>query len=152
MTVADMRQLAVTTASAHRIDPTLVQAVCHHESGWNPWATRYEQGFFDRYVSEVRMPTVQTFGICSSVTERRLRATSFGLMQIMGQVARESGYKAVFLTQLCDPYPGLEYGCIKLARCLKANNNDPRGALLMFNGGADSGYPDKVLAHLKEYS
>lgn len=152
MDIVEMRKIAIATANAQGISPALVQAVCHHESGgWRTWASRYEPRFFDRYVAVHRMPKVQTFGLCSPDTERTLRATSFGLMQIMGQTAREFGFEGEFLTQLCDPHAGIEFGCRKLARCLKLKP-DVSEALLMYNGGGDPSYPGKVLAHLKEYS
>ncbi len=32
-------------------------------------------------------------------------------MQILGQTAREIGFDGTFLTELCDPEIGLEWGC-----------------------------------------
>ena len=150
MDIVEMRKIAIATANAQGIDPVLVQAVCHHESGnWRTWAGRYEPAFYSRYIEP--MVKVKTFGLCSVDTERTWRATSFGLMQIMGQTAREFGFEGEFLTQLCDPHAGIEFGCRKLARCLKLKSG-VRAALLSYNGGGDLDYPDKVLAHMEEYS
>lgn len=135
--------MARITAGAHHIDPALVCSICHHESAnWNPWAARYEPRFYSHYVAPLE-------GL--SETEKTLRATSFGLMQVMGQVAREFGFNGDYLTELLDPVHGLEYGCRKLARCLDRSGGDVRSALLLYNGGGDKTYPDKVLKHMTAY-
>lgn len=98
-------------AARHGLDPLLVAAIVQTESGGNPWATRFEPGFLAHYVDAAPA----RFGAVSVETERMGRATSFGPMQIMGQVARERGFTGIFLTELCDPETGLEYGCRHLA-------------------------------------
>lgn len=149
MNRAELVNIAKKIAVTYALDPALVCAVCHHESAnWNTWASRYEPGFFDKYVPQ----DAKTFGnVCSVDTERRLRATSFGLMQIMGQVARERGFTGEYLTELCDPLNGIEYGCRELARRMKNANGDVRKALLGYNGGGNPNYPNLVLAHYSEY-
>lgn len=143
MTPNQLQFLAKQAAQAHGIDPALVCSVCHHESdNWNQWAVRYEPAFYSVYIEKM---------VGLSNTEKTMRATSFGLMQIMGQTAREFGFEGTWLTQLCDPIQGLEYGCRKLARCLDRSNSDVRAALLLYNGGADKTYPDKVLAFMPRY-
>lgn len=143
MSLTQLQGAARTAAEAHGLDPALVCAVCHHESAnWKPWAARYEPGFYGRYVVGIQ-------GI--SETEKTLRATSFGLMQIMGQVARELGFHGDYLTELLDPVTNLEFGCRKLARCMDRASSDIRAALLLYNGGSDKGYPDRVLQHLPRY-
>lgn len=111
----DLILIAKAAANKHGIPLGLVKALCQQESGNNPWATRYEPAFLKRYVHA----KPERFGPISVETERQLRATSFGLMQIMGQVAREQGYQGVFLTELCDPAMGLEYSCRLLGKLLK---------------------------------
>ena len=118
----------------------LVLAVCEHESSWETYAVRYEPGFYARYIEKMTGLTA---------TEKTMRATSFGLMQVMGQVAREKGFSEKYLTALCDPVFGLTYGCKKLKECLDRENGDVRAALLRFNGGGDPNYPDLVLKHYK---
>lgn len=143
MTLLQLQGLARVAAEAHGIDPALVQAVCHHESAnWKQWAVRYEPGFYTKYVEKIA-------GI--SATEKTMRATSFGLMQCMGQVAREYGFAGDDLTELLDPVTNLEYGCRKLAKCLKLENGNVNRALLRYNGGSNQDYPDLVLRHLELY-
>ncbi|MFZ0821749.1 MAG: transglycosylase SLT domain-containing protein [Candidatus Acidiferrales bacterium] len=78
--------LARAAAAAHSLDPALVCAVVEQESAWNPWAIRYEPGFLARYVAPLF-----TAGKLST-TEAYARSFSWGLMQVMGQVAREHGF------------------------------------------------------------
>jgi soluble lytic murein transglycosylase-like protein len=104
--------LVAQRAAKYQIPAKLVGAIVQTESSGNTWAQRFEPAFLERYV-----PTApERFGACSRDTERTQRATSFGLMQIMGQVARELGCTLPFLTQLCEPEIGLDYGCRQLAR------------------------------------
>lgn len=143
-------------ARQHGLPIPLVNAIVEVESDGNLWAVRYEPAFFDRYISgHVK---VKTFGCCSLATENRLRACSFGPMQIMGQVARERGFEGEFLTQLCDPEIGLEYGCRHLALLadrIKATYGY-EGVIAAYNAGSprkqandrwiNEGYVRKVIA------
>jgi soluble lytic murein transglycosylase-like protein len=135
-------------------------AVSEHESSLNPWAGRYEPAFFVRYIrdrSQLQLGGYWPRGI-SEPTERAFRATSFGLMQLMGQVARELGFVGKYLTQLCDPETGIAYGAMHLAKKIKARGGDLRLGLSDYNdGGAWSDanvttYADPILARMKELS
>lgn len=138
--------LARHIACEHALDPALVCAVIEQESAWNPWAVRYEPSFLSRYVAPL-----YTAGKLSA-TETYARAISWGLMQVMGQVAREFGFDEPYLSELCDPATGIEYGCrILSARVVRAKGDVP-AALLAWNGGADQNYPAEVLARKRNYS
>ena len=128
------------------LDPALVCAVIEQESAWNPWAVRYEPGFLSRYIAPL-----YTAGKLSA-TEAYTRAMSWGLMQVMGQVAREFGFKDAPLSELCDPATGIEFGCRILAARLARAKGDVPSALLAWNGGADENYPAEVLARKRNYS
>ena len=109
--------LARAAAAYHELDftlpvssvlytgPALVCAMCEQESAWNTYAIRYEPGFRTRYVAPLGLPP----------TEEIARSISWGLMQVMGQVAREHGFDGKFLSALCDPALGLDIGCAALA-------------------------------------
>jgi soluble lytic murein transglycosylase-like protein len=103
--------VAELAAATHKLPADLVKAIIQVESSGNTFAIRYEPGFFTRYVPK----DAQRFG-ASLDTERTARAMSFGLMQVMGQVARELGCKEPFLSALCDPVTGIHYGCLLLAK------------------------------------
>src|SRR5260370_1366870 len=61
-------------------------------------------------------------------------------MQVMGQVARETGFDALFLSALCDPEQGLAVGCKVLRKKFDAMAGDTTRALLSWNGGANTAY------------
>ena len=119
--------LARRIAAAHALDPALVCAVIEQESSWNPYAMRYEPTFFSRYVA----PLYTNNKITAS--EAWARGFSWGLMQVMGQVAREHGFAASehpFLSELCDPEQGIAVGCRVLsAKLALAANDFPRNAV-----------------------
>jgi len=80
--------LASKIATSMSLDPVLVCSVVEQESGWNPWAIRYEPAFMQKYVAPLY--TNNKIG----ATEAFARSFSWGLMQTMGQVAREAGLMA----------------------------------------------------------
>jgi len=137
--------LARHAAESRALDPGLVCAVIEQESAWNPWAMRYEPAFFTKYVA----PLYTNNKI--SATEAYARGFSWGLMQVMGQVARESGFDAQFLSALCDPEQALAVGCKVLRKRFDAASGDTTRALLAWNGGANALYPAQVLARRAHY-
>jgi soluble lytic murein transglycosylase-like protein len=100
-----------TAADKYRLDYSLVLAICEVESGFDQWATRVEPAwkylYFPRECSSKLGITIET--------ETLHQCTSWGLMQVMGSVARELGYQEQ-LPRLCIPEYGLEYGCRKLRK------------------------------------
>ncbi|MBZ5662574.1 MAG: lytic transglycosylase domain-containing protein [Acidobacteriia bacterium] len=142
----ELIELARRIAASHGIDPQLVCAVIEQESAWNPWAVRYEPGFLSRYIAPLY--TAGKF----SATEAYTRAMSWGLMQVMGQVARESGFDEASLAELCDPVTGIDFGCKILAKRLARSKGDVSAALQAWNGGADANYSAEVLARTRNYS
>jgi soluble lytic murein transglycosylase-like protein len=139
--VETMIQLAKDAATQNAIDPALVCAVCEQESEWNLFAVRPEPEFFEKYEVPLHLGT----------TEAYTRAMSWGLMQIMGQTAREFGFTGKYLSQLCDPQIGAWFGCKKLKHCLDISGGDVAKALGHYNGGADALYPSQVMARIAKY-
>lgn len=135
--------LVTPTALKFGLQPSLVAAVCEQESSWNPWAIRFEPAFEARYIKPA-LPDAPT-------TREITKAMSFGLMQIMGEVAIELGWDGKFLTELCDPATGILYGCKKLQRCYLQHRDDST-SLLAYNGGGNSFYADQVLSRVKNYT
>ena len=134
----DLLALARAAAEKHALDASLACAVIEQESAWDPHAMRYEPAFRARYVAPLGLPP----------TEEVARSTSWGLMQVMGQVAREHGFAGKFLSALCDPAVGLDIGCAVLAANLTAAGGDVPRALQLWNGGANPAYAPQVLARL----
>ena len=157
---AALVSIARKTAAAHSLDPSLVCAIIEQESSWNPWAIRYEPLFFAKYVA----PLYTNNKV--SASEAYARGFSWGLMQVMGQVARENGYTEMFLSSLCDPSDALEIGCRVLRKKFDAAANSTVSvaqailpahadlttrALLLWNGGGNPAYPVQVLARRVHY-
>ena len=107
---AQLITLARRAAAAQSLDPALVCAIVEQESAWNPWAMRFEPLFFAKYVASLYTNNKV------SASEAYARGFSWGLMQVMGQVARESGFDALFLSTLCDPeqaWPSAAKSCAR---------------------------------------
>lgn len=83
---------------------------------------------------------------------------SWGLLQVMGAVARERGCRAPYLTALLRPRVGLEYGCAHLAHYKKRfiDSDGWPGVIAAYNQGGvyrdsegafrNAGYVAKVRA------
>lgn len=140
MSKDELIALAKQTATAYELDPALVCAVVEQESGWNPYAIRFEPAFYTRYVQPLNL----------SQTEAFARSFSWGLMQVMGQVAREAGFKND-VSALTDPYAALDIGCRVLQAKLKSHPSSLEAGLLAYNGGANKEYPAEVIARMGKY-
>jgi soluble lytic murein transglycosylase-like protein len=143
---ADLVALAHDAALKQSVWPELVCAIVEQESSWDPWALRYEPAFYTRYVE----PQLAR-GVIASEGEARARAFSWGLMQVMGQVAREHGCAAASLATLCDPAASLAIGCRVFAAKLATAEGNVEHALELWNGGANPDYATQVLARAAHY-
>ena len=126
----------------------LVKAICCVESSFNEYAFRYEPG----YKWLVGDQTVL------SGTERTGQMCSWGLMQIMGGVARQYGYAGDF-PKLCDPQVNLNYGMTHLRNFYRKYGNWP-DAIASYNAGRpvkqgdtylNQTYVDNVTKHWQFY-
>jgi len=136
-------------ACAHDIDPALVAGVVETESDWQTWAYRFEPTYRWLWPSRFKVGDVARRYGRTVATEKAQQKASWGLMQVMGAVARELGYSHPDLTGLCLPALGLEYGCLYLERLLK-RHGDTRAALSAYNSGRPDSrrglaYADRVL-------
>jgi len=152
MIAPELRKIIEDKAAEFQIDADLIEAFCMTESSGNPHAIRYEDAFYQRY----------TENMAFSESEDKGRATSYGLMQIMGEVARELGFKGAF-TELFDPATGLEYALKHLKRFIvKYQAEGLDYAIASYNAGSprfdDSGhfvnqkYVDQVHSYLNKIS
>lgn len=113
------------------INPKIVGAIIMQESAGNHNASRYEPHF--RWLLETKhfsrnlMITEQT-----EITQQK---TSWGLMQIMGSVARELGF-AGHLSELNDIDTNLEYGIKKLLSLKKRYKDNHNDILAAYNAGS----------------
>ena len=145
MIKGDLLALAQRVAAAHELPAEIVCGMIEREATENQWAVRYEPGFMSKYVA------AQYTSGKISVTEAYTRSMSWGLMQIMGQTAREFGFTGAFLSELCDPPIGIEYACRKLTDCLRRAKGDMAAALESYNGGSNPAYGNEVLALAAPY-
>ena len=140
--------LARQKAAKYQLDGDLICAMVEQESGWNPWKIRFEPGFLKKYIAPLEDKDKL------SATEVYSRSFSWGLLQVMGEDAREDGF-AGCMAELCDPDTGLDYGCKRFAKLLGRIDPGPDRqvtALLHWNGGANVNYPGQVLARLPAYN
>ena len=100
----DLLHIAENKAIWYKIPITLLYAIIEVESNWNIYACRHEPAFQNKYITPKNINDEQ---------EEYFRACSWGLGQIMGQVARERGYVDSIL-KLINPYINLEYVCKQL--------------------------------------
>lgn len=140
---------AAISASATRngLDPCLLAGLVKKESSGNPAAIRYEPRY--RWLwNVVRNLPVGLIPPCPTVApsdfpsmsggvdpqlEYTLQRCSIGCAQVMGAVAREMGFAGLYLTELCDPATGIEYGARKLASLLARFPEE--SALSAYNAG-----------------
>lgn len=158
-------------AGANRIDPDLVEAIVIVESGANPWALNYEPRY--RYLVDVRtwqpFRTLTEAETASEIPPADFRAVagdpdqewvsqqaSWGLMQLMGALARELGFKGPYITELCRVDLNLRLGCRHLANLLRWADGDIARAAAAYNAGrggwaspAGQAYAQKVLGTRK---
>ena len=132
--------LAKQIAGQYSLDPALVCAVIEQESSWNTWAIRFEPAFYEHYIQPMNLPP----------TEAYARSFSWGLMQVMGQTAREMLFRGD-LASLCDPQTGIDIGCKVLASKLRMGGENLALGLEHYNGGANPGYAAAVMARMSHY-
>jgi soluble lytic murein transglycosylase-like protein len=137
--------LARQIAPKYGLNDALVCAICEQESAWDTNATRYEKGFYAHYIvpliASQQLPEGEATG----------RATSWGLMQVMGQVAREHGFTGPFQQMCDDPGTGIDIGCKVFAGKLKAVAGDTYTALQHYNGGGNPLYAGQVTERIDKY-
>ena len=126
-----LADIARAEADAAKLPHEMVLAIVQVESGWDSFRVRYEPGW--RYGTYFAREHADRNGITSD-TEDILQRFSWGLMQIMGAVAREIGYNG-HLTALCDPILGTRYGCKKLRQCYE-KYADETAAIAAYNAGS----------------
>ena len=132
------------------VPPELVARVILQESGCEVFAARYEPAFFERYIKDnPDLPGYFPKRIPTAATERRLRAFSFGLMQILGETAREAGFKHRWLAMLFIPSINVKLGCKILGKHFRRARGNEETALLKYNGGGNKGYPGQVAKQAK---
>lgn len=150
MTVDTIWMLIESTAMDYNINPDTLLALCSVESSLDTWAHNPEPQY--RYLWDVRLgkpfraltageiisekPPTDFHSLAGDADQEWWnQQASWGLMQVMGAVAREHGFVGSYLTRLCDPAVGLEFGCRHLSANLRWANGNYTQALAAYNGG-----------------
>jgi hypothetical protein len=156
LTHDELVALARSTAQSHHLFEHIICGICEQESSWLPWLNRYEPDFEarPRYAPVIRANDIEflkTIHYTMTVaTEMKNRCTSWGLMQVMGQSAREIGYSD-FIPALCEPAIGIEWGCRLFEVKLQHAQGSIVQALQLWNGGGNPLYAAEVLAKSAKY-
>lgn len=103
------KNLINDVAKSFNLDPVLVEAIIEIESAGKPMKVRFEPAW--NYLYQVD-DYAKRLSITKN-TEKILQSCSWGLMQIMGSVAREIGFTED-MPVLCQPEKNIFYGCKKL--------------------------------------
>ena len=158
----DVFALLEPHAIENGFDPYLGLAIVEQESTYREDVARPEQGFYHRYTMPDSLAT----------TTEILLASSYGLMQLMGQSLRELGYFDFFVkfynegktagrltvslsevsvpkalnALMVRPAWQVEWGCKWFKKKLAIAKGDTTKALQFWNGGGNPKYASEVLA------
>lgn len=128
---ASLRALAISLSNSLNVDSNLVCAIVQVESRWNPCAVRFEPTY--KYLEN---PEIWAVKIGFTVdTETVLQKISWGLLQVMGGVARQLQYQKP-LTELCDPEDGLNLGILYLKSKIERYGSDEKSVIAAYNAGS----------------
>ena len=155
---AEVNSAIDAAADRNGVPRELAHAVAIVESGKNPWKMRLEEDWFERCIKNKKKeelagwtPFLPVGEHPSLYDEKTWRATSFGVMQVMGDRARILGLDCPWLAVLLSPTVGAEYGCRFLKQLLVRYNNDIQKVALGYNGGGDPNYPRKIFEAIQVY-
>lgn len=136
-------RMITEVSDTYRVEPELVMAFVSVESSGQTCATRYEPHY--RYLFD--QLSFSRRNRISLDTEIIHQKTSWGLMQVMGGVARERGFTGP-LVKLCEPKIGLQYGIAHLVNFID-RYGDLDEAISSYNQGgpyrkADNSFKNQV--------
>lgn len=148
MTSEVLRSLIAAHPDRGQLPVEAVLAVTMKESSFREYAIRYEDHYQWLVGDQGTM----------SVAERLGQKHSWGLMQVMGGLARELGFTGAF-HELWTPETGLKYGMLYLNKLYKRHGNWP-DTLAAYNAGSvrrvdgkyvNQAYVDAVLKFWNEF-
>ena len=125
------------------VEANLIAAICQQESSCNPFAQRYEPNFQWTLTPAVFARVIG----CSPETEMHGQKNSYGMMQIMGTVARENNFRGWF-GELFEAELNIEIGTRHLSKFV-AKHNDIAIAISAYNCGTPKRLPNGNLANQK---
>jgi soluble lytic murein transglycosylase-like protein len=144
-----LAHLILEASATWGIEPRIIHGVIMRESGGDSLAFRYEPRYPYLYKVQSSRPPGYTIE-----TETVLQKCSFGLMQVMGAVFRELGYRGGLTEVLCRPALQLEYGCRHLRP--KLDKYGIEDGLSAYNAGrpvqSNRAYVRKVLEFSEQWN
>lgn len=140
----DIHKHVLILSDEFKVRADIVLSIIEVESSNNKDAIRFEPKLYERLLKMKKInghvPNPPTY-----TTELISRATSWGLMQILGESARTLlNYKSRYLSSLLDIEINIANGCKLLYKYLEMSDFNYDEALLLYNGGADKTYPCKI--------
>lgn len=164
-----INELVKTNAISFGLDPFLIEALIIVESNFDEWAWNPEPRY--RYLWDIRQnkpfrvltpdeissekPPNDFHSLAGDPDQEWWgQQASWGLMQIMGAVAREHGFTGPYITKLLNPIENFQFGSIHLKSQFTWARGDAEQALAAWNGGRSGNqtrpfrnqfYADKVL-------
>lgn len=125
------------SARRYRLPAALIAGVIQQESVWEPWAERTEPAYLRKpsIRRAARTWSADHNGIPSYQTELGDRSRSMGLMQPMGELAREQGFADRYLSALFVPANSIDQGAKLLKKLLVKYHNDTLAAISAYNQG-----------------
>ena len=120
----DIKAAIAAISFQYALPSNLVRAICQVESNFEPYAFRYEPQYKWLVGDKLTMTVTEKFG----------QMCSWGLMQVMGGVAREYHFTGP-LPALCEPAIGLNYGCRHLKKFFEQHGNW-EDAVASYNAGS----------------
>lgn len=146
----DYSDLIAQTCRTFKLDAKVLTAQVQVESSTNTYAWKPEPAY--KYLWDVRLhkpfralsndeiscedpPSDFPFLAGDRHQEWWAQQASWGLLQIMGAVAREHGFDGPYLVELCDPVVGLTFAGAHLASLLDWAKGNMTQALCAYNGG-----------------
>jgi len=131
------QSLIEAVATQRHLPPALIAAIVQEESRFNPWAERTEPRYLRNAVVRRRARIwAQSHALPTYTTELYDRSRSMGLMQVMGEVAREQQFDAQYLSALFAPRAALDEGALLLSRLLARTHGDTLAAISAYNRGS----------------
>lgn len=126
----DLKPCIERASQVNGVSENLIYSIIMTESGGDPCAIRYESNFKYLLSPDLYAKNNQI----TKDTETMLQMCSLGIMQVMGGVARELGFKQNLL-MLVDPLIGAQMGAKKL-KVLSQKYNTIDDVIAAYNAGS----------------
>jgi hypothetical protein len=124
-------------ADSFALPPALLAGIIQEESRFEPWAARVEPHYKRKAIvqSGARNWSKRYRNLPTYETELDDRSRSFGLMQVMGQLAREQGFASRYLSEMHLPMNAVTHGAKRLRELLDRYRGDTLSAISAYNQG-----------------